>query len=259
MAAGEAGRRAAAIGPGARVLIRGKRGEPKWHPAWEGNPYIARPGEPHQDVMSQHELRPYIEDKSDERWTWREYSPIPAHIELSARAQEIARHVYGAVVFNPSIKRGASPNKDWGLNQWKTLVARNPEIRWVQIGDVGVRIRGAEPVATGDFIAACGALAGAAAVVVHEGALHHAAAALQKRAIVIRGGYISPRVTGYAHQDDLYVAHPDYPLGCGYRVHCAHCEAAMVAITPKSVEGRLWAILNERPDPPRRGFVERVA
>lgn len=241
MAAGEAGKLAA--GTSKRFLIMGKRGEPKWHFAWEGNPHIARPGEPHDDVITQHKLRPYIEAATPERWTWREYSPIPAQIQLTPRARELARHVAGAIVFNPTIKRGASPNKDWGFERWKLLVTQNLDFRWVQIGEAGPRIRGAEQLPTADFFEACGAVFGAAAVVVHEGALHHVAAAFGTPAVVIRGGYISPFATGYVGQADCYVWLPDWPqyarLGCGMRLRCPHCEAAMAAITPEDVVGKI--------------------
>jgi hypothetical protein len=253
MAAGEARRRALAAGKLQRYGMLDKKGRPKWHFVWEGNPNIARPGEPNDGVIEYlNGRRPYIADESRERRAFRAYQPTAAHIGLNARALEIGAFCKGAVVFNPTIKASAPANKDWGLHRWKALTLRFPQYRWVQIGDPSgfPRIRGVERVFTLNFHEAAGAIAGARAVVVHEGALHHAAAALGTPAVVIRGGYISPKVTGYAGQADLYVAMPEWPdfaeLGCGMRVPCRHCAQALASITPEDVGRALGKLLQER-------------
>lgn len=238
MAAGEA--RRAAAGTVRKYLMLDKNELPKWHYVWEGNPNIARPGEPYDGIISYvNRRRPYIVDESTERRQFRPYAPVPAFIALNARAQQLARHVQGAVVFNPTIKRKAPPGKEWGMERWRQLVLGNQNIRWVMVGDAPHRLPGCELIATNSFIEACGVLAGAAAAVVHEGALHHAAAAFGTPTVVIRGGYISPRVTGYQGQTDLYIEDPAYPefaeLGCGARILCTHCINAMESITPRMV------------------------
>lgn len=247
MMAGEARRRALAR-PGTRYLMRDKRGAPKWHFAWEGNPHIARPGEPHDgEITHVNGMRPYMAAYSHVQYQFRAYEPMPAALELPARVRELAKAAAGAVVFNPTVKLRAPVNKDWGVARWKALIARARAVRWIQIGESGgPRVRGAECVVTPDFWEACAVIAGARAVVCHEGALHHAAAALGVPAIVIRGGFISPRVTGYAGQVDFYIEDPRWPLGCGMRVPCAHCQAAMDAITPDAVAKALGALLEER-------------
>jgi hypothetical protein len=253
MMAGEARRRAEAAGKPVKFGMLDKRGEPKWHFVWEGLPYIARPGEPNDGVIGYvNGRRPYIADESRERRAFRAYQPIPADIVLNARAQQLAEFCKGAIVINPTIKSSAPANKDWGLDRWKALTLRYPNYRWVQIGDPSgfPRIRGIERIVTLNFFEAAGAIAGARAAVVHEGALHHAAAALGTPAVVIRGGYISPRVTGYAGQADLYVEMEEWPdfaeLGCGMRVPCRHCAQALASITPADVEASLRKVLQER-------------
>ena len=251
MAAGEA--RRAANGTARRYIMTDKRGTPKWHWVWEGNPNIAVPGERADGTIGYvNGRRPYVVDETALTRTFRAYQPAPAIIRLTERALEIKAHVAGGVVFNPTIKYKAPQNKDWGLDRWRQLVQENRDIRWIQVAEQSQpRVRGAEQIITSDFFQACGALAGAAAAVVHEGALHHAAAAYSTPTVVIRGGYISPRVTGYAGQVDLYIEDPDCPefaeLGCGTRVACPHCAAAMERITPALVASALRVLLKQGP------------
>lgn len=243
LTAGEATRRAAGTKKKFRILT--KRGEPFWHEVFEGNPNIARPGEPYdEDLGFVNRHRIYIADETKEKRTFREYRPAPAPLRLNAAALDMARRAKGAVVFNPSIKRGASPNKDWGFERWQKLVWMGTDIRWIQIAEPGVRrVRGAEPIETPNFQCAMGLLKGARAAVLHEGALHHAAAALGTPAVVIFGSYISPRVTGYDGQAVLYVEDERHPLGCGMRIPCEHCAASMASITPAIVLNKLRELL----------------
>lgn len=240
MAAGEAAR-ASARTPGKYQILH-RTGQPKWHWIWEGNPHVARPGEDHVGVIPGYVngLRPYCAELTKERYTFREYTPHPAHVELPPRAREIARRAEGAVVFNPTIKDRAPINKQW--SGWRALIAET-DMRWIQVGETGATIPGAERIETGDFWDALGLVSGALAVVCHEGALHHAAAALGVPAVVVRGGFIGPRVTGYDGQADLFVEDERYPLGCGMRVPCAHCQRAMRAISPEMVRDALQTML----------------
>ncbi len=242
MMAGEALRQAA--GTARRYRMLDKHGSPRWHFVWDGNPNIARPGQPFDgEVGYVNRCRPYMVGATQERYTFREYAPEPALIQLSAAALSFAKKTEGAIVFNATIKERASPNKQWPLQYWQQLVSLGREFRWVQIGDRCPAISGAENIYTPVFWDACGALAGADALVLHEGALHHAAAALRRPAVVIRGGFISPKVTGYAGQVDLYVDDPQRPLGCGMRVPCPHCAAAMASIKPEAVLASLRELL----------------
>src|SRR5262249_52788187 len=64
-----------------------------------------------------------------------------------------------------------------------------------------------------------------------EGGLHHAAAALGVPAVVIFGGFSSPRATGYPWHSNI--AAPGKP--CGSIAYCAHCREAMASITVERV------------------------
>lgn len=247
MAAGEARARARVEGEHKRYLMLSAKGCPKWHYIWNGNPNVAA-GEPHDGVIEYvNGHRPYIVGESPERRWFREYRPEPAFVALPDSARRLAEHARGAVVFNPTVKFRAPVVKQWGVERWKELVRRNPQIRWLQVGESGgPRIRGAESVVTATFFDALGLLSGARAAVVHEGALHHGAAAVGVPAVVIRGGFISPKVTGYAGQADLYVEDELYPLGCGMRIACMHCDRAMASITPEQVMQALDGLLEQR-------------
>lgn len=68
-------------------------------------------------------------------------------------------------------------------------------------------------------------------LVTTEGGLHHAAAIFGIPAVVIYGGYISPRQTGYDGQVALFEGGEP----CGWRKPCPHCAAAMGKIEPERV------------------------
>ena len=55
-----------------------------------------------------------------------------------------------------------------------------------------------------------------------EGGFPQAAAALNKKAVVIFGGWINPLVIGYDFHDNIYVDIDGSP--CGSRVICQHCK-----------------------------------
>lgn len=248
MRAGEAGRRAKLV-PGSRYRMLDKAGAPMWHFVWEGNPHVARPGEPYTDSIGYvNGVRDYIESHTKQQYVFRAYQPHPAHIARQHISPRLAARAAGRIVFNPTIKDRAPPNKQWGFDKWKSLLALGASAPWLRIGEYegGPRYGGADFAVTRSFWDAVSVISGAAAVVCHEGALHHAAAALGVPCIVIRGGFISPRVTGYEGQADLYVEDARYPLGCGMRVPCEHCREAMSSITPDRVLGALKSLLAER-------------
>lgn len=64
-----------------------------------------------------------------------------------------------------------------------------------------------------------------------EGALHHAAAAFNVRAVVLWSEFISPIFTGYQTQRNLRSTN----AVCGSRMPCPSCAASMAAITVDEV------------------------
>jgi ADP-heptose:LPS heptosyltransferase len=246
MVTGEVKRRAGSTRK--RFAIRDPRTTTKWHrwhDIWQGNSRIARPGEPFEEFLDNFGgWRPYIAGKSQTQWKWRPYVPEPGEIFLTDEDLSISRAAMGTIVIQPTIKPGASPNKNWGLVRWQELVDARPDIPWLQIGAGGERrLRGVDFLQTNTFREACGVLTRAQGAVLHEGGLHHAAAALGVKAVVIFGSYIGPRCTGYASHRNIFVDSGAYPLGCGMRVTCPHCSQGMKAITPNVVLKELETIL----------------
>ena len=92
---------------------------------------------------------------------------------------------------------------------------------------------------TPTFKQAAAVLARAKAAVLPEGGLHHAAAALGIRAVVIYGGFISPKQTGYDMHINLFTGTEP----CGSRKSCEHCRASMAKITPEEVFEHLKTLL----------------
>lgn len=227
MAAGEA--RLTYARYGKQVCITRIDGRPLWSEVWENVPYISHmPGPGIINMVNCGGCRPYIESKTSEKWTWRAYKPIPAEIILTSAEWEFVDRYRGMILLEPNIKTGASPNKQWPWGKWMHL-ARQWEPACIQVGPPGTkRLPSVEFVQTDTFRKAAAVLSVCSAAILHEGALHHAAAALNVPAIVIRGEYISPQVTGYEGQIDFFVGDG---LGCGARIPCKGCAKAMDLIS----------------------------
>lgn len=76
------------------------------------------------------------------------------------------------------------------------------------------------------------ALAKSKAFLAPEGGLHHTAAALNIKGVVLFGGFIAPQVTGYKIHKNIFIGDG---LGCGKRVKCEHCEQAWSKIDPERI------------------------
>lgn len=229
-----------------RVRVLGADRLPRWHPIWEGNPRIARLDErgDFQEIQNAGGCRPYIAGKLHDRWLWREYECPPGELYLSDSELLFARDHWPQVVIEPTIKARASPNKDWGGARWQQFaaLASRAGIALMQLGPPGTRaLRGAHQIVTPDFRKAAAVLQHARAYVGPDGGLHHAAAALGVPAVVIRGAFISERVTGYPQHRNLFTGEG---LGCGSRTPCSCCARAMAQIEPEQVFEELKGVLS---------------
>lgn len=177
--------------------------------------------------------------------TWRyraDFAAQPGEIYLTEAERAWARDAIGQVggnrpllVIEPSVKPSASPNKAWPY--WDILSSRlAADWRIIRLGvhdNPPSRGVAATAIKTPSFRLACAVLARAAAVILPEGGLHHAAAALGIPGVVIIGGYTPVRMTGYGIHVNLWASHPETP--CGRRDRCDHCRAAMAEIVPQRV------------------------
>jgi len=239
MAAGEAQAMSAQMG-GHKVTICDKKGAPRWHPIWAGNPAIAQtigPGTGLQ-LINGPGARPYIERHDSERFVWRDYKPIRANLDaFLTGARRIARPY---VVIEPGLKASASTNKQWPRDRWHDVVARLPDISFVQIGAAEIDVLvGATAYTTPGLGSAINVMSQALAYVGHEGGLHHMAAAVGIPAVVLFGGFIAPSVTGYGYHHNIFTGRE----ACGNRGPCNHCAAAMSAITVDRVVDAIRSIV----------------
>lgn len=229
--------------PSRPVAICNRHGEPRWHPVWEHNPAIATPeyiasGAPVQSINNGVGCRPYIgypfTAARGMRFTqWRARDHV-GRIYLTpdelAAGRSIRETVGPFLMIEPDVKPDTTPNKSWGLEKFAAVVKALPDVRFVRAhGDECRRFELVLNVHTKSFREACGVLAASDGYVGTEGGFHHAAAALRKPAVVIFGGFISPKTTGYDTHINLCDKGPKSP--CGRWRPCGHCEDAMHRIT----------------------------
>lgn len=228
-----------------KVVVYDRNGRIRAHEMWRDNPRIATRDErlsKTQTLKSAPGFRPYIADKHDSKWTWKDFECTPGEIYFSKEELDFAAPYSGGIMLEPNNKAQASPNKDWGLLRWIKLaeLLHSLGLPLWQVGSEGTRVLpGVKLIETPTFRHGCVVLARARAAVLPEGGLHHAAAAVGVKAVVIFGGYISPKQTGYTLHTNLFTGGKP----CGARQPCAHCTKAMEAITPEAVFDELTRIL----------------
>lgn len=231
-----------------RIVYEG----PRWHEAWLNNPRIAEPleqGDFQEYRPRESRRRPYIADKTDRRWTWKPYAPPRGELYFTPLEQAFGAKHPGRLIIEPRLKPGASRNKDWGTKRWNALVslAKERGLQFTQMGpNAECALPGVDYLVTPTMRFAAAVVSHARGAILPEGGLHHVFAVFRLPAVVIRGGYIGPAVTGYEEQRSLFVETKEWPLGCGYRVDCEHCRVAMNTIKPERVLGELEALLEER-------------
>ena len=225
--------------------VRLEYGKNLWSQVFDHNPRIARATDRDVQVYQPRPngLRPYCSAKSADRWRWREYKPPVGELYFQPDELAYAERFKPEVIIEPNLKGAASPNKDWGLARWQRLVQfmKDAGIQPTQVGGVGTRVLpGVQFIDTRNFRHACAVMARARAAVLTEGGLHHGAAVVGLKSVVIYGGYISPQQTGY----DLHVNLFSGGAPCGMRLPCNHCKQAMERISPEEVFSRLKELLH---------------
>ena len=236
------------------VVVFDRNGRIRSNEMWFHNPRILTNWDrksPVHPLNNGPGVRPYIHAKTERQWVWKDFECTPGELYFSAAELAAAdRAPKDFVVVEPNNKAKASPNKDWGWERWQALVylLKAEGHRVAQMGAYGMKmLTGVAPIYTGTFREACAVLAKAKAAVLPEGGLHHAAAAVGVSSVVIYGGYISPKQTGYLLHRNLFTGGEP----CGWRIPCKHCEKAMAAITPEQVVRDLSEVVNARQIIPR--------
>lgn len=222
---------------GKRVAVVDRMGRLRWSEAFENNPRIVAPNtiSPAESanvarLVNAGGARPYIRAKTETHWYWQQWDIKPGELYLTH--EEHARGAVvgaGTVLVEPNTKV-QDGNKAWPFERWQAVVSAL-DLNWVQVGTSESRwLNGVRFIPT-TVREAFAVLASARLFVGTEGALHHAAAALNTPAIVLWSEFISPAFTGYAGQRNIRQTN----AVCGSRRPCASCRASMEAITVDQV------------------------
>lgn len=229
MAAGEA------MSLGGVVAIKDKNGNHRWHEAWENNSQIARVGDKYDKfIINAPSARPYTTAVNHAAWTWKAYKPKPAKFYFSEdELHEIAFIENNFIVVEPHLKQKAeSVNRDWGWDNF-AKVTSSVDADWVQLGPTKPKmLPNARWIQTTKPRMMAAVMSKARAFLSPEGGMHHTAAALNLKGVVLFGGFIAPQVTGYTMHKNIFIGEG---LGCGKRLKCEHCADAWRKINPERI------------------------
>lgn len=210
---------------------------------FRGNPNIVAPGSESADGVV---WIPYYKghrlynrhDKAGDRWVWNmDFHALPGEVFLD-KAERVAGSRFGSgfVIIEPKVERWKSvaSNKDWGRAKYQAvanaLKADGFRVAELVHGDQPP-LSGVELFRSASFRDALAIMSNASLYIGPEGGLHHGAAAVGIPGVVMFGGFIPPSVTGYASHANLTGG----AEACGSLHDCAHCRAAMEAITVDEV------------------------
>lgn len=217
------------VGNGAQIF---------WNEVFENNPKVSRETYPGCLWVHDHKgNRAYIDySRTDKLHTaYRsEHRTEPGEIFLTDDEKiKWANLTDPFVLVEPNIKGSYGGNKDWGFSNWQKVVEAMPEIIFAQpvANNRTPILNKVIALKTESFRDACALLDRATVFSGTDGGLHHAAAALRKRAVVLWGGLVGPDVLGYVGHRNLCKT----KVFCGSHVACPHCKQAMEKITVEEV------------------------
>jgi ADP-heptose:LPS heptosyltransferase len=238
-------RRAALKNPDGQIFV-GLNKRPEWSVVWENNPYIHRPEEFNDcknRIMVPHCTgnRPYIKGVTATHLIYNEdHRPEPGDIFLTDKEKSMFAEYKDCVLIEPHVKGSFSGMKAWSWDRWQQV---SNAIPCVQINERTKRgLQNVKRVHTGNFRQALAMIYQSKLVITTDGALHHAAAALGKPAVVLWGARTHPKVLGYESHVNLYTGDGE---SCGAMTECRHCIDAMKRITPEMVITAVRSILEK--------------
>jgi hypothetical protein len=210
---------------------------------YQGNPNVAAPGaEGASDLewIDHYKGRRKYNRQVNGRWAWNyNFKARPGEFFFDDAERQIAgMFTPGFVVIEPNVpwQKSVAPNKDWGESKYQELARRLllQGCRLVQFrhGNSRRMIAGADLIELPKFRHVISVLSRAALYIGPEGGMHHAAAAVGVKAVVLFGGFIPPQVTGY----DLHTNLTGGAEACGNIKPCKHCAQAMANISVDTVK-----------------------
>jgi ADP-heptose:LPS heptosyltransferase len=209
---------------------------------FRNNPNICFPGNESRNKLEWvefHKGHRGYNTQGDGHWIWNlDWRCVPGEIYLT-HGEETAgkRHGKDFAVIEPNVAtwKSSAENKKWGVDRYQqvcdALIADGTTVLQFIGQDDGFMLRGAKTVRTKTFRDAVAILKNSALYIGAEGGLHHAAAAVGVRGVVMFGGFIPPSVTGYEFHRNMVGS----DRFCGSFKTCPHCADAMAAISVDSV------------------------
>ena len=134
------------------------------------------------------------------------------------------------IVIEPQSNDEYSCNKVYPIEKWQKVAddLNNMGLNVVQVGRKtdSKKLKGVSDL-TGQtsFRGASAIIANADLFVSSEGGLMHAANAVQTKSVIVYSGFISPVMTGYSENTNIWVGKDHGP--CGMKSKCDKCHSAM--------------------------------
>ena len=249
--------------PERQIIIGDAKERRAFHsPIYENSPYISdcrnlEQTKPTQIIDYHTRNRPYIDYKksTNSKYVWRKFKPQPGQLFFSEEEKSEAKKIiskakdywnhkyhknYKKIIFleTSSTKINSKQfalkqkNLNWGEHNWLELINKIKE-DYLIIQSVHQETKNNFEIFTPDnmsFRLACAVLNETDFFVGSHGGFGHAAAALNKKAVLYFGGWISPETMAYDFHENIYYQHKLSPCG-EYGTKCDHCEEARKSIT----------------------------
>jgi len=167
--------------------------------------------------------------------------------EERTSAAHFLRDLGPYVAIEPHTKDSFTVNKQYGFDRWQAVADGLLEAgrTLVQVGEGGKPLLRGVVDATGipGIRRVAAVLAHADALVAPEGGLMHLADAVGTRAVIVYGGYVSPALTGYPGNVNLFSDLPCAP--CGLRRNCLrNRRECLERIAPREVVEKTLRLLS---------------
>lgn len=207
------------------------------------NPNIAPPGsEGSSDLewIKYYQGNRFYASHRNGHWKFNNFRCPPGSVYFSKDELDFAdKKINGMssfVLIEPAVKAAGAcvgPNKQWPVDRYQAIADRL-HIQSVQLVPVTTTRKAlldrVTAIRTPTFRHALAILAKASLYIGPEGGMHHGAAAVGTPAVVIFGGFNTPRSTGYDWHQNITHGEP-----CGRTAYCPHCKEAMAAISVDQV------------------------
>jgi hypothetical protein len=201
-----------AFGNGAKILWA-----PQSYEVFKGNPNVAPPGSegaPDLEWMKYYTGKRFYGRAAGGRWQFNEFNCPPGDIYLTDAERDygqLIRSSRSTVLIEPNVKSTGAcvgANKQWPIERYQKvadeLLARGyAVVQMVGGPNAKHRLSGVQIIETPSYRHALAIMEWSLLYIGPEGGLHHGAAAMDLPAVVIFGGFNSPKSTGYPWHHNL--------------------------------------------------------